>query len=1229
MSSRGSIGGAGATAGDAFQDEVFAWAAMAMVAEAQLPPARMPPDPVGRVGAQAGYEVDDVAIETTADGLVLCQAKAGLRLEKRSDKPLAQAIDQVVAQYLQGVDGRPVGPGRDLLAIVTDTAASNPVRDHLRTAVSRTATQPPGTLLGHELTQGEDNALRVALTHIRRSWAARQDAGPSDEDLRALFRVMAIVVVDTADGGSRQAPALRGYVPPGAEQDAWDGLVTVGRETAKSREWRNRRELVTAARRHKVIIGPGPSTERDIAVLRAATRSNLAAFQASTMLPVSDGLHLPRHADEDLLHVPQDDAGVLVVGEAGSGKTGVLATFAAARVTAGHDLVMLRAADLAAGAVSGNTPTTLPLDQVLLDWTGAPPGTLVIDALDAARGSTARARLADLIQALAGSRWQVVASVRTFDLVHGPGLQAAFCGEPVSAESARRDPRLDGIRHLRVGDLTEAELEPLTASAAPAAAFLAAAPAGLRALLHNPFNLRLACELLTPGAPARGAARQRLAAARTQLDLLDAYWAYRVDGHDDRFAREGLLASIAEEMLRSRQLRVLAAPPTVEAGHSGALTGLLSDNVLAEENRPGPAARAVIVFSHHTLFDYASMRCVLSNPTDQQHLLRLLETDPALPLVARPSLDMLFDGMWQATPARDSYWQLALALAASPYPLASLAAAARITAAGPSADDLRPLAAACTSPDAGRRNAGYTYLAQITGAIAAPFTPDATIIKAAPALATLAANLSDTAAAGPVSWECLSAVVNLLRVLEQRWPLKGGRPGAPERARTVVNVLDACRTDPARFENIALAVSGHLQAAIAADTSQAGVVARLLDTAALTQWGGRFMARLVDALPGVARSDAGLARRVADAAWAFQDPRDEQTGLGSVLVPMTISRSQEASLGRSRLGEVFPELCRIDLATAAAIFASIADTGLRPAGHVQGADLWPLQLGSARGWLASFSADMDELEDDTGPAMAHALRDALAARGASGGEPGPVMELLVRTMHSASAWAALLALAADTVGQAAVMRPLLTNGSLLAHIESHEAAGMLLSALAASADDVLRAELESAIQAAGERATAAGRRQPERIVEELLGCLGSSDSTGGSSPPLTPRPRVVASWRSRYTLIDHLADNGVTVAGPLAAAIDALDEAIAMAGTQEPASEQRTATQPIGVLFLAAAEAGAADPAAPRLIRLFMTQTAASLASDAGTLPGTPLARRVTSILLQAAAADDAGRVMS
>ena len=79
VSSRASIGGAAAAGGAAFQDEVFAWACAAMVAEQPLP-TPMPPDTVVRVGAQTGYEVDDVAIETAADGLVLCQVKARLAL---------------------------------------------------------------------------------------------------------------------------------------------------------------------------------------------------------------------------------------------------------------------------------------------------------------------------------------------------------------------------------------------------------------------------------------------------------------------------------------------------------------------------------------------------------------------------------------------------------------------------------------------------------------------------------------------------------------------------------------------------------------------------------------------------------------------------------------------------------------------------------------------------------------------------------------------------------------------------------------------------------------------------------------------------------------------------------------------------------------------------------------------------------------------------------------------
>jgi hypothetical protein len=54
------------------------------------------------------------------------------------------------------------------------------------------------------------------------------------------------------------------------------------------------------------------------------------------------------------------------------------------------------------------------------------------------------------------------------------------------------------VRHLRVGDFTDAELEPLTTGDTALARFFANSSATVQRLLRNPFNLRLAAELLDP-----------------------------------------------------------------------------------------------------------------------------------------------------------------------------------------------------------------------------------------------------------------------------------------------------------------------------------------------------------------------------------------------------------------------------------------------------------------------------------------------------------------------------------------------------------------------------------------------------------------------------------------------------------------------------------------------------------------------------------------------------------
>jgi hypothetical protein len=275
-------------------------------------------------------------------------------------------------------------------------------------------------------------------------------------------------------------------------------------------------------------------------------------------VPVAGGIHVHREVEAVLAHASSADGGVVVVGDAGSGKTGLVVTLAADRLAAGQEVVVLRPADLA-GVAAGGVRLTRPPDQVLRDWTGAGRATLVIDALDVARGSEDRARLAGLVAALSGSRWQVIATVRTYDVVFGPTLQAAFAGRALSTDTDRVDQRLQGVRHLRVGDFTDAELTPVTSGGTALAAFLASSTPPLGALLRNPFNLRLAAELLGQGAPVSPAARQRLSQARTRLDLLAAYWMHRVDASADAFARTDVLTRLVQEMLTRRQLCTVAA----------------------------------------------------------------------------------------------------------------------------------------------------------------------------------------------------------------------------------------------------------------------------------------------------------------------------------------------------------------------------------------------------------------------------------------------------------------------------------------------------------------------------------------------------------------------------------------------------------------------------------------------------------------------------------------------
>lgn len=203
--SAGSVGGAAGARGVGLQDRVFAWAAVAVLTEQPVPGALLPGTAV-RVGAQTGFPLDDVAVETDRGGFALVQAKVALGLGTAEDSPLAKAPAQALDQYLSsllpvaGGAPRQVGAGLDALVICTDRHAPASVREDLSIAIRRTASQPPGTAFGFELTADQEAALTVLTTHVKRLWNLRRGQDPSDEELRTSLAMLHVITVDALDG---------------------------------------------------------------------------------------------------------------------------------------------------------------------------------------------------------------------------------------------------------------------------------------------------------------------------------------------------------------------------------------------------------------------------------------------------------------------------------------------------------------------------------------------------------------------------------------------------------------------------------------------------------------------------------------------------------------------------------------------------------------------------------------------------------------------------------------------------------------------------------------------------------------------------------------------------------------------------------------------------------------------------------------------------------------------
>jgi hypothetical protein len=605
-----------------------------------------------------------------------------------------------------------------------------------------------------------------------------------------------------------------------------------------------------------------------------------------------------------------DQGSFLIVGDPGCGKSGLSYALALDRQHAAKDLVFLPVDALRAdsqAALRSALGITHDLADVLAHWPGTDDALLVVDALDAARDGDTRNVLRSVIDEVlrgAGGRWQVVASVRKYDLRHGLQWSQLFAGLPPAPDHA--DPAFQRVRHVSVRPLSEAEIEQVAAAYAPLHALVATAPARLRVLLGNIFNLHLLAELL-----ADGVVGETLKEVRSQGQLLDLYWEHRVIRDDDHHdAREALLLSIVERMITTRLLRITRRSLGQDA-RAGLLPNLLRHGVLSAGEMDGREDENLLLFSHHVLFDYAAARLWLDSGRDVDLLISRLTAGPELTLMLSPSLSMVLGEAWAAADsAQPRFWELGLRMAIAD----GLPEVARLMAPMVAAEqarspvDFAPLIAALQQ--AGTKEAAERFARHLVGAslfLASTGTP--LLGPSAGPWAQLAEGLSAHLGDG-----LIDAVRPLLLKLSESVPALTGEE--------LANAGQAARRFLAyvwqRQPRHGLLVINGIQLVSRTIASDPAASAQLLrcafDPSEIAAFGYQELRWMAHEVQHLAACDPDLVVDLFEATYAFEEQSSAKTAIGaSQLLPLTSNRHQDYGMAWWALSEAFPRLIAHDV----------------------------------------------------------------------------------------------------------------------------------------------------------------------------------------------------------------------------------------------------------------------------------------------------------------------------
>ena len=280
---------------------------------------------------------------------------------------------------------------------------------------------------------------------------------------------------------------------------------------------------------------------------------------------------------------------------------------------------------------------------------------ILFDAFDAARSEQTRKNFLRLIRRSIQElkQWNIVVTVRTYDAKKSQELLDLF-GNLDNNDLIQY--RSDGIlcRHFTIPPLNEDEIRQAFDQIDSLESLYNKGSEDFRQLLANPFNLWLLEKILKTSREVPDFSQ-----IHSEVQLLDLFWARRVEGKSDVEHRRFLLKQVASRMVEKHSLTVrrydiykdLSLEDPVR---QTAWDNLLSDEILAKVS----SAKQRIAFSHNILFDYAIS--VLLIEDEPRQIERFVREDPSRPLFLRPSLTYFLTRLWYNAPEKfwDAFWHV-------------------------------------------------------------------------------------------------------------------------------------------------------------------------------------------------------------------------------------------------------------------------------------------------------------------------------------------------------------------------------------------------------------------------------------------------------------------------------------------------------------------------------------------------------------------------------------------